>query len=263
MKNFFGFDSKNKIVYRSEFVVRDLDSAEHSNRLEEVLQSNVTARKNASFPAWFVLLACFFNFVGLILLSLGLPNKKTGFTQTHLIMLIVGGVLLVFGMTVITVNFIRLKRLKSNPYYQQLLTEEERLINEALKVPPNAEKIDFLLLNSPSKFAAYNFQPMKVFKENGLICFSDDYEVTGIPLSQVLTAYAVNAKTRFYSMEQLSKEKCDRCNIKRSFNYKGQYIINSRLVVEVQLKGEQYEIVVAGYDAEAFTKLLDKTAIIM
>lgn len=262
MKNLFGFDGKNKSVNNSGYVIRDLDGVEDSKRLDEVVRNNLTARKNALLPAWFVLLAVAVNFAGLILLCLGLPDESTDFTQTNLIFIIVGGVLFVLGMTVLAICFVRIKKLKANPYYQQSLAEEEKLTDEALKVPENSEKIDILVLNKPSKFPVYNLQTMKVFKENGLLCFSDNYEVTGIPLSQVMTVYAVNSKTRFTTLENISKEKRRTFNIRRSINKNDIYITDSRLAAEVQLDGEQFEIVVAGYHAEAFTKLLNKTTVI-
>ena len=261
MKNLFGFDSKSQHVNNSGFIIRDLDSVGDNKKLEEVMRNNLTARKNASLPPWLVLIACLFNFAGLILLCIGIPKEDTGFTQTHLILLITGGVLLALGMAVLAINFVRVKRLNADPYFKQSLEREEKLTNEALKVPENAEKIDILVIDRHVKFPVYNMCTMKVFKENGLLCFSDDYEVTGIPLSQVMTAYAVNAKTRFTSLLEISKEKRAQYGIKRSVNNSGHFIITSRLVAELQLGGEQYEIVVAGYNAEAFTKLLEKTVV--
>lgn len=263
MKNLFGFDSKNKNVNNSEYVIRDLDSAERSNRLDEVVRNNLTAKKNAFLPLWLVLIACACYFGGLILLCLGIPEASNVISRTQMIMLIVGGVLFVFGAAVLALNIIRIKKLKNDPNYRQSLAEEEKLTDEALKVPEGAEKIDFLVLNKPTKFPEYDLQPMKVFKENGLLCFSNDCEVTGIPLSQVMTVYSVNSKTRFTTLENISKEKLRTCNIRRSINKNNLYITDSRLVAEVQLNGEQFEIVVAGYHAEAFTKFLNKTTVII
>lgn len=263
MRNLFGFDNKNKRVNNSEFVIRDLDSVGDSKQLEEVMQNNLTARKKASLPAWVVLLACIANLAGLMLLCLGLPDEDAGFTQTHLILLIAGGVVLALGLVVLAINFVRIRKLNTDPYFKQSLEREEKLTDVALKIPESAEKTDILVIDRQVKFPVYRMQTMKVFKENGLLCFSDNYQVTGIPLSQVMTAYAINSKTRFYPAEMINKEKCKACNIKRSFNYNGQYIIDSRLAVELQLNGEQYEIVVAGYNAEAFTKFLDRTVVII
>lgn len=263
MKNLFGFDNKNKKINNSAFVIRDLDGAEDSKKLEEVVRNNLTARKNASLPAWLVLPACAFNLVGLILLTIGIPDEDANFTKTHLILLIVGGVLLVLGMIVLAISYVRNKKLNADPFYQQSLAREEKLTDEALKIPETAEKIDFLVVNRPSKFPVFNMMTLKVFKENGLLCFADSYEVTAIPLSQIMTAYAINSKTRFTVTEALSKEKCVRYGIKRSINYAGQYIADSRLVVELQLNGEPYEIIVAGYNAQTFTKFLDGTTVVV
>ncbi|MCH5149022.1 MAG: hypothetical protein J1G05_06690 [Clostridiales bacterium] len=263
MKNLFGFDSKARQSNNNNFIIRDLDSVGETKKLEEVMKSNLTARKKAYLPAWLVLPAYLFIFAGLILLCVGIPSDDTGITQTHLILLIVGGVLLALAMVVLAINFVRIRKLNADPYFKQSLEREEKLTDEALKIPENAEKIDFLVIDKPSKFPVYRMQTMKVFKENGLLCFSDNYEIIGIPLSQVMTAYAVNSKTRFTALEEMSKEKRVQYGIKRSLNNNGQNIIGSRLVVELQLNGEQYEIVVAGYNAEAFTKLLEKTAVII
>ena len=263
MKNLFGFDGKTRQSNNSNFIIRDLDSVGENKKLEEVMKNNLTARKNAYLPVWLVLPAYLFILAGLILLCLGLPDVDTGFTQTHLILLIVGGVLGALAMVVLTINFVRIRKLNADPYFKQSLEREEKLTDEALKIPENAEKIDFLVIDKPSKFPVYHMRTLKVFKENGLLCFSDSYEIIGIPLSQVMTAYAINSKTRFTSLGEMSKEKRNRYGIKRSLNNNGQYIINSRLVVELQLNGEQYEIIVAGYNAETFTKLLEKTAVII
>ena len=263
MKNLFGFDWKNKRANNSDYVIRDLDSVEENKKLEEISQNNQTARKNASLPLWLIIFSGLCYFAGLILLCIGIPKDDESFTQTHMIMLIVGGVILVFGIVVWAINNLRMKKLNADPYYQQSLAREEKLTDEVLKVPENAEKIDFLIIDREVKFPIYRMVPMKVFKENGLLCFSDNCQITGIPLSQVMTAYAVNSKTRFTTTVDMSKEKCKQYGFKRSLNNNGQYIIDSRLVVELQLNGEQYEIVVAGYNAEAFTKYLNTSVVII
>lgn len=262
MKNLFGFDSKTRQSNNSNFIIRDLDSVGENKKLEEVMKNNLTARKNAYLPVWLVLPAYLFILAGLILLCLGLPDVDTGFTQTHLILLIVGGVLGALAMVVLTINFVRIRKLNADPYFKQSLEREEKLTDEALKIPENAEKIDFLVIDKPSKFPVYNMRTLKVFKENGLLCFSDSYEITGIPLTQVIATYPIVAKTRFTTLEELSKEKLKTCNITRSMNNNGQYIMSARMHVEVQLNGEQFDIVVAGYHAKTFDKYLHEISII-
>lgn len=262
MKNLFGFDGKNKINYNSEFIIRDLDSVGDTKKLEELWDNNFKAIKNTFFPLWVSLSSFFAFFAGLIMVIVGMSEKGAAIKYTDLILIIVGGVLAVYGITVMVINHVRGKRLYNNPNYQQSIKDEKRLTLEALKVPENADYIDILIADKPSKSPVYSLQPMKVFKENGLLCFADEYWVTGIPLSQITTAYSINAKTRFSGMKEFSKETRIKYGITRSVSG-GYEIMGSRLVVEVQLNGEQFEIVVAGYDAEAFTRLLDKTAVII
>lgn len=262
MKNLFGFDGKNKINYNSEFIIRDLDSVGDTKKLDELWDNNFKAIKNTFFPLWVSLSSFLALFAGLIMVIVGIPENGAAITYTDLILLILGGVLAVYGITVIVINHVRGKRLYNNPNYQQSIKDEERLTFEALKVPENADYIDILIADKPSKSPVYRLQPMKVFKENGLLCFAAEYWVTGIPLSQITTAYSVNERTRFFGMEKFSKEKRIKYGITRPING-GYDRMVSRLVVEVQLNGEQFEIVVAGYDAEAFTRLLDKTAVII
>ena len=263
MKNLFGFDAKTKSANNSAFVIRDLDGAEGSHRLEEITQINLAARKKAALPIWLQLIEGLAYFAGLILLTVGIPDADAVFTQAHLIFLIVGGVLFVFSIILFAISRLRIKKLGADPYFQQSLAREDKLTDEVLKVPESAEKIHILVVDRQVKFPVYRMVVLKVFKENGLLCFSDNSQVTGIPLSQVMTAYAVNAKTRFFPMQSFNKETCVQYGMKRSVNYGGQYIIQSRLVVELQLNGEQYEIVVAGYNAQAFTKFLDTTTVIV
>ncbi|MCM1296280.1 MAG: hypothetical protein NC311_12125 [Muribaculaceae bacterium] len=261
MKNLFGWEKKPLKNYNDKYVIRDLDQLQ-SVKLDEISQRNLSARKTAALPFWLLIVAMLAATVGLGLVAVGIPESFESFTNTNLIFLIVGGVLCVFGWVILIISRVRTKKLDQNPYFKQSVAEEEKLTDEILKVPENAQSVYMLIADSDKANPVYQLQPMKVFKEGELLCFSDGVEVTGIPASQIMTAYILNAKTRFYPMVEISKEKAKECGITNSVNG-GYRKIGSRLVAEVQLDGEMYEITVAGYDAEKFSQFLNKQIIIM
>ncbi len=261
MKNLFGLESKKAKANNAAYVIRNLDGAENAVKLNEVAQRNLSARKKACFPFWFLLLSCVFVMAGLILLAIGVPEQVEDFNDTNLVLLIIGGVLSVFGFAVFGINLLRMKKLEANTYYRQSVAEEEKLIDEALKIPDGAERIDVLISDKEKKHPCYRFQTMKIFKENDLLCFSDNCEVTGVPLSQIMTVYKVNGTTVFYTMEEPDKQKRKTCGIRMGRN--NTFTIKSKIVAEVQLGGEQLEIVVTGYDGDKFIKYLNKQVVIV
>lgn len=265
MKNLFGFDRKAKNTNNDKLVLRDLDGASNA-KLTEVMDRNLTAQKKSVLPLWLALPMPFLTCAGLILISLGIPDEAELFENKHLIMLIVGGILTALGLALFAVQYIRMKKLKQNPYYLQSVKEEEKLADEALKVPEASEKADVLIADKEAKNPVYRLAEMKIFKENENLCFSDGTAVTGVPLSQIMACYIIDKKTRFWTMEDLKKDKMTECGIRRSMlnaNSSGTYVIPSRTALEIQLDGGLYEIVVPCYDSEKVLKYLNKNVAVI
>lgn len=268
MKNLFGVNWQTGETDNEKFVIRRVGSA-LSRKQEEAEEQIVGANKSANLPAWLliVLYVCG-GYALIVVVQVVFGLSETPFTEMYNNapwVFYSGGACLVVAVALFIYARLKHKKVVENPGVQTLLEDYEKTISksyEDLRVPAESDSIDVFSygykikngkVRDGSGFAKYAVVAVKIFKENDMLCFADTSTVTAIPLSSIQGVFKINKNATF--MNWTKEEAHNKGRFKpykiRVNNY-GTYFIKPYYSVRVVLSGEEYEIVLPGYELEVF-----------
>lgn len=258
MKNLFAVDEKTQTQYSERFNLRTADD-EENDKETEVLTEIWEANRRAMLPPWLLVVSFVCIMVGMIMILFLTSAETDEEMKTAITVASIGAGLSVVGLILLSINALRLHKLKTSPYYQSLLEKKkvaEKLSYERLGVPESADEITLLLSYKEAKNPQFFSQKVKIFSENGNLCLANTCEVIGVPLRLFTAVYTVNAKTRFSDFDEetrLKPAEAKRLGLKVNAK-NGEYIAPYRYSARFMHGAEEFEIVFPPYEIEKFKK---------
>jgi len=210
--------------------------------------------------------------IGIILLSVSVSScAETGINDRIKICVGIASVLLVASAIIFIVEKIREKRVVESDEYKYAISKSENADRNSLlelNIPSSAPTVDvFMWLYKIKKDGSFKnaisteYDPMEmyVFEEKGYLCLADLSSVYGIaPISSFKKIEYITKKSSFSCWnkdEPYNKGKYKEYKISAD-KYETEFYIKNLCSVQLELNGEEYEIIVPPYDIYAFENIL-------
>ena len=275
MKNLFTVDVDSNEEYGeySSFILRKVD-AELSQRQNESFEELDEHQKKASLPFWLSIIKfiCMLAFM-IILVAMVKSLDEVGLDVfTRIPWLTAVGA--IGGITALVLHIVERQKQKTvaeSDDFKEDIAEAEKIIaesREALGIPSDAVNTDVFLYpcktkkgkinNANSEFEFMNME-LKLFLEDGYLCFADADCVIGIPVCDITEIVSVDGRRSFFGWNkeeafnkgEYKKYKITQNNFGTNFS-KNCYAL--RLVTD----GNEYEIIFPPYELDTFTRMTGK-----
>ncbi len=274
MKNLFAIYKKNNDNNFEKFVIRKI-STTSAEKLDEYLGEGEELQKKKFPSQWLGTILTITFFLGIIIV-VGYFTRDEGFEELfkrNPYMFFVGIALFLFSILIFFFIFFKGKKALSDPEVKEYVQKVDVAAKESLSelnVPETAVDIDVLFMSAKTNkkgeekpnslsFIQYINQNVKVFVEEGKLCFADSYEVIAIPVESVIGIKTINK--RMLLPEWNKAERFNGPSFKKYKLYIDQNdFIHSKPYYEVdlQIEGEPYYFLIPCYEKEAFSKLFDE-----
>lgn len=284
MKCLFCYNQKLKLYRSNEFIIRTLTDEQLdylSNLGEEILNKEKYCGpiKNNSSKTWTRFFGGIFAVLGAAFIA-GMIFSKKGFENIINEMLwvfILSIISFIIGITLLLIDFYVKKR-KEKTLIEYDETDDNFDVdadyaveqsNIQLGVPSNAFDIDIIGVDfkddsdndediQSKNFIGFTNDDYYVFIEDGKLCFSDCYDVVGIPLSSITEIVEVEENLllpNWHKKEDYKSNEYKEYNIHKTI--KG-IVIPSYIKVILNINNCAYYFSVPNYEADKLRKLINK-----
>lgn len=267
MRNFFGKNLTTGEKNYAPFIERSASPAV-SAKLQESEQAVTNANKAAQ-PAWITIvstisLACATLTPGEILQTVDDVFGKAWFGMVFAI----GVACLVVTIASFIYGIVRCNRVKRSPAFAAVTEEHdkaEKRCYDDIGVPENADETDVFWIHfclnrkgavkSGNCIAKYTNTKFKIFKRGNKLCLADVSDLTGIPISSIITAVYVGKRTSFSGWNKPLPRNAEAYKPYRIFESNtGAMSVKGYYSVTMLLNGEESEIIIPSYEGETLKK---------
>jgi len=272
MRNFFGNNLATGKKTYAPFIERSASSGV-SAKMQESEQAVTNANKAAQ-PAWLTIVSTISLAGATLTLSEILQTVDDVFGKAWFgIVLAIGVAGLVITVASFIYGIVRCNRVKRSPAFAAVMEEHEKAEKRCfddLGVPENADDIDAFTFpfrynrkgaeRSANPIARYLNTKFKIFKRGDKLCLADVSDLTGIPLSSIITAVYVNKRASFSGWNKpLPRDAEPYKPYKIIESNTGAMSVKGYYSVTVLLNGEESEIIIPSYEGETLKKYVTVT----
>ena len=284
MKCLFCYNQKLKLYRSNEFIIRTLtdEQLDYLSTLgKEILNKEKYCGPiiNNSSKTWTRFFGGIFAVSGAALIA-GMIFSKKGFgniINEMLWVFILSIISFIFGITLLLIDFYVKKRREKNLIENDVSDDNFDVdvdyaveqSNIQLGVPSNAFDIDIIGVDfkddsdndediQSKNFIGFTNDDYYVFIEDGKLCFSDCYDVVGIPLSSITEIVEVEENLllpNWHKKEDYKSNEYKEYNIHKTI--KG-IVIPSYIKVILNINNCAYYFSVPNYEADKLRKLINK-----
>lgn len=268
MKNIFTINIETKQRGRDAFLIRRADGTLKAQYDEKEKWFGEASKKRVWPLAY---LSYFFLICGaLFCILFAIKGDDRSFAQAHAAFgwaLYVGIAGIVLGVAFLLAARIRLRKLVTCPQALKVAREADALEEEIAKrlcVPEDSAELDILCLPYTLKKGKEEFQdecydnlPMRVFVEDGNLCFADVVGVWGFPLSAVTAIVPCRERVKISAWNK--EEACDAPQYRQTVKVsKGECVVQGYYSLQSKCGDEEWEVLIPAYDGETICALIGK-----
>lgn len=273
MKNVFSINITTNETEADKFAARKI-SDELQRKTDEMDETISSIQDSAAIPAWLTIVAYICGgFAAIVIMNFISSAIKGEFAQAYENagwLIYAGAVCLVFAIVVAVYKRYKYKSTENAPAVQSAIAQSEKLTErcyEDLGVPDGAGNIDIFIeafksKNGKVKKATSLFRYLnidcKIYRDDYNLYLADISKVYAFPLSNLKEIVAVNKNATFngwHKQEPFNKGYYKQFKIKCN-NY-GTFFVKPHYSIRFTAFGEEYEIVIPGYELENFKKYVN------
>lgn len=273
MKCLFGYNEKTKSYRSDEFIIRTLsdEQLDYLGNLVDDKSEDFNIRHNFNWMTdlgkTFIALSFFLSFL-LVFIKIVFEDV----TNDLWWFFIVAGILLLVGIVFSIINNLKERKEKNNSDSNDIDVDIDYAIEQSnlqLDVPSTALNIDVIGVEfkdfsdndedtNSKNFICITNDEYDVFIEDEKLCFSDCYEVVGIPLSSITEVIEVDEELllkKWVKKDSYDSYEHSEYNIRKTENG---FIISSYLKIIFNINDSDYYFSIPNYDADKFRKLINQ-----
>jgi len=272
MKNLLGIYKESGETMITQYTVRQLSDT-RSKQLEDYIRNSKTVSSKAFGPRWLngtYLYALLFGFLLSLLCFFGNGGIQ-GTLQRVPYLVVIAGVLLVYGITVFIILKVKKRKALKDESYNSFVKDGDSLYLaclDELGIPHDAVSIDFLFVpiktdkegnEKVSKFNLINYfnKEMFIYKDKNKLCIALLNEVFELPYDSIKKVEYVKKTIQlptWNKSESFNSAKYKKYKIKANSTY---IICKGYYSVQLKLKGEYVEFFIPDYEFEDFKTVVD------
>lgn len=282
MKNFFSFDvnSNEEDVLSpvvKKHIAREVDQ-DFYKRQEDAGKRMDELEKKWSIPGWLSVVRVIAILLGAMLfvtiINTLSENGKSAFeTPATTIFLVLGVLLIGFGVFAFVFEYKRRKNVENSDEYKNAIAYAEGLLKESqekLQIPDEKKSVDIFYLpyeekdGKEKKVALFKYlnHQLYLFKEEDCLCLADAAIVLKIKLENVKKLVKNPNSEAFAGWNKEVGRSNEKYKPYRIHEDKlGILYVKNTVSVQLEIDGEEYEIVIPPYELEHFEEITGLRAI--
>lgn len=282
MKNLFSFNLNNEdeelfSPVLKKCTLREIDK-EFSKKQDETAKKMDELEKKWTLPGWLAVVRVVAILLGAMLFvtvinTLSERGKEAFSSPATVIFLVVGILLVGFGAACFVIEGTKKKKVENSDEYKNLISYAEGLLKsseEELKIPTDRICVDVFYYpyeekdGKEKKVALFKYlnHQLFLFKENDCLCLADASVVFGIKLEYIKKIVKIPGSVAFAGWNKEESRGSEKYKPYRIHEDKlGILYTKNTVSIQLDIDGEEYEIVIPPYELEHFEAITDLRAV--